>query len=175
MAEPLDRANLNNLQMRFITVISLQPRLATTHAKLVTHTFGLVNRSLGAHRPRRSPNTPDSLLWTLKHSPRPAALTGRAIGSDGKSQVCRMQGLSHGYPMAYRVHRRNSHTSPGNHSAKQKTAPTRTALVSQHQGGVTVAARGLVAERCASGNEAPLGQQRRRNSRKKTEVPSRKQ
>ena len=64
VAEPLDRVSLNDLQMRFIAVVKV-PKLVTTHAKLITHSFGLVNHALGANRPSGSPNTPNSLLRAL--------------------------------------------------------------------------------------------------------------
>ena len=52
--------------MQIITVVNVQPKLATTHAKLITHSLGLVNHALGAHRPIESPNTPNSLLRELQ-------------------------------------------------------------------------------------------------------------
>ena len=52
--------------MRFITVVKVKPNLATTHAKLITHSLGLVNHALGGHRPSGSTNTPNSLLRALK-------------------------------------------------------------------------------------------------------------
>ena len=55
VAEPLDRVSLNNVQMRFITVVSLQPKLATAHSKLVTHTLGLANRVFGGAPAAREP------------------------------------------------------------------------------------------------------------------------
>ena len=48
VADPLDRVSLTALQMRFITVVKAQPNLVTTHAKLTTHSLGLVNHALGA-------------------------------------------------------------------------------------------------------------------------------
>ena len=57
---------MNNLQLRFITVVEVQPNLATTHAEPITHSFGLVNHGLGAHRPSESLNTPNLLLRALK-------------------------------------------------------------------------------------------------------------
>ena len=66
VANPLDIISLNDLQMQFIAVVKVQPQLATIHAKLITHFFGFVNHALGAHRPRGSPNTPNSILRALK-------------------------------------------------------------------------------------------------------------
>ena len=60
--------------MRFITVVKVQPNLATTHAKLITHSLGLANHALEAQRPSESPNTPNSLLRALKLCYIPPAL-----------------------------------------------------------------------------------------------------
>ena len=60
------RVSLTDIQMRFITVTKVKPNLATTHAKLITHSLGLVNHALGAHRPSGSTNTPNPLLRALK-------------------------------------------------------------------------------------------------------------
>ena len=37
VADSLDRVSLNDLQMRFIAAVKVQLKLATTHAKLITH------------------------------------------------------------------------------------------------------------------------------------------
>ena len=66
VADPSDRVSFIDLQMRFITVIKVKPNLATTHAELITHSLGLVNHGLGAHRPRGSPNAPNSFIRALK-------------------------------------------------------------------------------------------------------------
>ena len=66
VADPLDRVSLTDIEMRFITVVRVQPKLANTQAKIITHSFGLFNHILGAHRPIGSPNTPNSLLRALK-------------------------------------------------------------------------------------------------------------
>ena len=58
--------SLIDLQVLFITVDKVKPNLATTNAKLTTHSLGLVNHALGAHRPSGSMNTPNSLLRELK-------------------------------------------------------------------------------------------------------------
>ena len=57
---------LLKLQQRFITVVKVQPGLATAHAKLPTHMLGLLNHTLGAHRPNRQSETPSSLLGAIK-------------------------------------------------------------------------------------------------------------
>lgn len=66
MADPLDRVSVNDLQMRFIKVVKMQPKLATSYAKLMAHSLGLVKHALGMHRSIRSPITPNSLLRALK-------------------------------------------------------------------------------------------------------------
>ena len=57
VADPLDKVSLTDLQMWIITVVKLQPKLATSHTKLITLSLGLVNHALGAHRPSGSPKT----------------------------------------------------------------------------------------------------------------------
>ena len=66
VADPLDRVSLTDLQMRFIPAVEVKTNLATTNANFITHSLGLVNHALGAHRPSGSPNTPNSLLRALK-------------------------------------------------------------------------------------------------------------
>ena len=65
IAGPLDDVSLEQLQ-RFLTVVRVQPGLATAHAKLPTHMLGLLNHTLGAHRPNRRSETPSSLLGAIK-------------------------------------------------------------------------------------------------------------
>ena len=65
IAGPLDDVSLEQLQ-RFLTVVRVQPGLATAHAKLPTHMLGLLNHTLGAHRPNRQSETPSSLLGAIK-------------------------------------------------------------------------------------------------------------
>ncbi|CAN0558302.1 unnamed protein product, partial [Laminaria digitata] len=55
-----------DLEQRFITVVKVQPRLATAHAKLFTHVLGLLNHALGEHRQERQSETPNSLLRATK-------------------------------------------------------------------------------------------------------------
>ena len=66
IAGPLDDVSLEQLQQRFITVVKVQPGLATAHAKLLTHMLGLLNHALGAHRPNRQSETPSSRLRAIK-------------------------------------------------------------------------------------------------------------
>ena len=57
---------LLKLQQRFITVVKVQPGLATAHVKLLTHVLSLLNHALGAHRPSRHSEMPSSLLRAIK-------------------------------------------------------------------------------------------------------------
>ena len=66
IAGPLDDVLLEDLQQRFATVVKVQPRLATTHAKLVTHVLGLPNHALGEHRQSTQSEPPQSLLRSTK-------------------------------------------------------------------------------------------------------------
>jgi len=66
IAGPLDDVPLEDLQQRFVTVVKVQSRLATAHAKLITHVLGLLNHALGEHRPHRQSETPTSLLRSIK-------------------------------------------------------------------------------------------------------------
>ena len=66
MADLLDRVSLTDLQRRLITVVKVQPKSVTTHAELITHSSGLVNHALGAHRANGGPIMPDSLLRASK-------------------------------------------------------------------------------------------------------------
>ena len=43
VAEPLDGLSWNDLQIRVITVFKVQPKLASTHAKRIARSLGLVN------------------------------------------------------------------------------------------------------------------------------------
>ena len=65
IAGPLDDVPLEDLQQRFVTVIKVQPRLATAYAKLITHVLGLLNHALGAHRQFTQSETPQSLLRSI--------------------------------------------------------------------------------------------------------------
>ena len=66
IAGPLDDVPLEDLQQRFVTVVIVQPRLATAHAKLITHVLGLLNHASGQHRQSTQSETPQSLLRSLK-------------------------------------------------------------------------------------------------------------
>ena len=66
IAGPLVDVPLEDLEQRFTTVVKVQSRLATTHAKLFTHVLGLVAYVLGEHRQNRQSETPNSVLSTIK-------------------------------------------------------------------------------------------------------------
>ena len=57
-AGPIDDVSLEDLEQCFITVVKVQPRLATAHAMLFTHVLGLLNHALGEHRQYRQSETP---------------------------------------------------------------------------------------------------------------------
>ena len=59
IAGPLD-------EQRFVTVVKVQPSQSTAHAKLITHVLGLLNHALGEHRQSTQPETPQSLLRSIK-------------------------------------------------------------------------------------------------------------
>ena len=66
IAGQLDDVPLEDLQQRFVTVIKVQSRLVTAHAKLITHVLGLLNHALGKHRPNRQSEAQTSLLRPIK-------------------------------------------------------------------------------------------------------------
>lgn len=66
IAAPLDDGSLEQLQLRFITIVKAQSGLATAHAKLVTHVLGLLKHALETKRPNRHFETPSSLLSASK-------------------------------------------------------------------------------------------------------------
>ena len=65
IAGPLD-VPLEDLEQRFTTVVKVQPRLVTAHAKRFTHVLGLLNHALGENRQNRLSQTPNSLMRPLK-------------------------------------------------------------------------------------------------------------
>ena len=62
IAGPLDDVPLEDLKQRFATVVKVQPRLTSTHAKLPTHVRGPLNHALGEHRQTTQTEKPNSLL-----------------------------------------------------------------------------------------------------------------
>ena len=66
IAGPLDDVPLEDLQQRFVTVVKVQPRLATAHAKLITHVLGLLNHALEEHHQPTQSEMPQSILRSIK-------------------------------------------------------------------------------------------------------------
>ena len=66
IAGPLYEVRLKDFEQRFVTVVKVQPRLATAHAKLTTHAVGLLNHALGEHRQTTQSETPRTLLRSIK-------------------------------------------------------------------------------------------------------------
>ena len=66
IAGPYDDVPLEDLEQRFTTVVEVQPRFATAHAKLFAHMLGLLNHALGEHRKNRQSDTPNSFLRATK-------------------------------------------------------------------------------------------------------------
>ena len=133
--------------MRFITVVKLKSNLATAHAKLITHSLGLVNRAFGAHRPSESPTTPNSLsralkLWYIL----PALLHSQ----DGRtSRTERFKSAERGdlttilpWLMEYTEGTVTRLRGPAR-EATDATKLERVASSCRHQGGITVAGRGF--------------------------------
>ena len=63
---PLDDVLREDLKQRFVTVVKVQLRLATAHAKLIAHMLGLLNHTLGHHRQNGESETPSSLLRAIR-------------------------------------------------------------------------------------------------------------
>ena len=149
LVDPLDRVSLNDLEIPFITAVGVQPKLATAHAKCITHSLCLVNHALGAHRPSGSPNTPNPLFLALKLW---YTLSGRTNEPDGEVQVGRTLGHDHNSPMTHGLHRKHGDTSSGGitgSNGRDKVFQGRISVPAPR--GVTVAARGLLAEPRAPG------------------------
>lgn len=157
VAGPLDNVSLQDLQQRFITVVRVKPELATPHAKLITHSFGLVNHALGVHRPNGSENTPNSLLRAIKLW---YILPALLHSQDGRmKRTMRFQAAERGdlttlipWLMEYTGRAATRLRGPA-HEATEEAKFERASSACRHQGGVTVAARGLLAEPRAPGNE----------------------
>ena len=115
LADLLDRVSSNDAQMRSITVVKVKPNLATTHAKPITHSLGLVSHASGC-TDRAGARTHRTLYCVRSScgtsSPPSGALSGRANESDGEVQVSRTRGPNHDSPMDYGEHRRHGDTSP---------------------------------------------------------------
>ena len=142
--------------MRFITVKS--SRMATTHAKLITHSLGPVNHASGAHRPSGSPNTPNFLLGALKLW---YILPALLHSQDGRmNRMERLKSAEKGdlttiLPWFMECTEGAATRLRGAVRAATDAAKfERAALACRHQGGIAVAARSLLAEPRTPGNEA---------------------
>ena len=144
--------------MRFITVVKVKPNLATTHAKLITHSLGLVNHALRAHQPSGSTNTPNSLLRALKLR---YILSALLHSQDGRmSRTEKFKSAERGdlttilpWVIEYTGGTATRLRGPAR-EATDAAKLERAASACRHQEGKTVAARSLVAEPRAPGNEA---------------------
>lgn len=65
VAGPLDDVLLDDLEQCFITVVKVQLRLASAHAKLCTLVLGLLNQALGHDHQTRTSETSNSLLRAI--------------------------------------------------------------------------------------------------------------
>ena len=150
--------------MPFTTVVKVQPRLATAHAKLSTHVLVLLNHALGEHRLSRELETPSSLLRAIKlwyilpallHSQDGRVKRRERFASVERGDIT----LFLPWMMEYtrRASARRSDPAPElTVEAKFKRASS----ACRHPGGVTVAARSLLAEPRASSNEVTWEQVR---------------
>ena len=158
IAGSLDDVPLEDLHQRFVTVPKVQSRLATAHAKLITHVLGLLSHTLGEHRQSTQPETPQSLLRPIKlWYILPALLHSR----DGRmkrrerfaSAECGSD-LTLSLPWFMEYTRRTSTRQSGQAREETDADTFKTASSAcRHRGGVTVAACSLLAEPRATGNE----------------------
>ena len=65
IAGPLDDVFLKDLEQGFITVVKVQPRLASAHTNLFTHMLDLLTQALGQHRQKRKSEMSNSLLRAI--------------------------------------------------------------------------------------------------------------
>lgn len=149
---------MTDLQTRFITVVKVHPKLATTHAKVMAHSLGLVNHALGAHHPSGTPNTPNSRLRALKlRYILPALLHSqdRRMGRAARFKSAERENLATTlpWPMEY-TEGTATHIRGPAREATEAAKFERAASPCRHQGGIPVAAHGLLAEPRAPGHEA---------------------
>ena len=156
-AGPLDDVPLEDLHQRFIIVVKVQPRLATAHAKLITHKLGLLNHALVGHRQSTQSETPQSFLMSIKlwyillavlHSQDGRMKRRERFVSAERGDLTRL------LPWLMEYTRRTSTRQTG--EAREETDADmfkRASSACRHRGGVTVAARSLLAEPRAPGNE----------------------
>ena len=157
IAGPLDDVPLENLQQRFVTLVKMQPRLATAHAKLITHVLGLLNHALGEHRQSTPSETSQSLLRSIKLW---YILPALPHSQDGRmKQRKRFASTERGdltlfLPWLMEYTHRTSTRQIG--QAREETDADmfkRASSACRRRGGVTVAARSLLAEPRAPANE----------------------
>ena len=153
--------SLEQLQQRFITVVRVQPGLASAHAKLLAHVLGLVNHALGTHRPNRHCESPTSLLrvnklWyivpALLHSQDSRVKRRERFAKVERGDItlilpCLMDFTS---PASTR------HRGP-TYEATDAAKYERASSACRHSGGASVAARSLLAEPRAPGDEVTWG------------------
>ena len=134
----------------------MQPNLATTHEGL-SPTRQVSSTTLGAHRPTGSPNTPNSLLRTLKLW---YILPAQLHSQDGRmSRTERFKSAERGdlttilpWLMEY-TEGTATRLRGAAHEATDAAKFERAASAWRHQGGITVVARWFLAEPRAPGNE----------------------
>ena len=139
------------------SLLSKQPRLATAHAKLITHVLGLLNYALGEHRQSTQSETPQSLLRSIKLCYILPALLHSQDGRMKRRE--RVASAKHGdltllLPWLMEYTRRTS--TMQNDQAHEETDADMLKSASsacRHRGGVTVAACSFLPEPRAPGNE----------------------
>ena len=157
IAGPLCDAPLEDLQQRFVTAVKVQPRLATAHAKLITRVPGLLNHTLGEHRQSTQSETPQSLLRSLKlwfilpnllHSQNGRMKRRERFASAERGDVT----LFLPWLMEYTC---RTSTRQSGQAREEMDADMfkRASSACRHREGVTAAARSLLAEPHAPGNE----------------------
>lgn len=135
----------------------VQRKLAAVHAKLVTRSPGLAKHALRAPTELKPEHTelPLECAQAVAHPTNPAALSGRTDESDGEIQVHRTWGPYHDSPMAFEVHQRHGDMSPKASTRSNVRDQVREGRINKPTPrGETAAARGLPAEPRAPGNEA---------------------
>ena len=136
--------------------VKVQPRLATAHAKLITHVLGLLNHALGEHRQSTKSETPQPLLRSIKlwHI-FPALLQqdGRMKRREGFASAERGDVIL--LLLWLMEYTRRTSTRQSGQACEETDVDMfkKASSPCHHQGGVTVAARSLLAEPCAPGNE----------------------
>ena len=149
---------MTDLQIWFISVVKVKSNMSITHAKLITLLLGLVNHTLGVHRPSGSTNTLNSLLRALKlWYILPALLhsqDGRMIRTE-RFKSAERGDLTTILPwvVEYTEGTVTRFRGPA-HEATGAAKVERASSSCRHQGAITVAACSLLVEPRAPGNEA---------------------